>query len=70
MTLKEMLQSARALLRDRKIEDANFKGELLLRQAMGTSRAHLFSNLDAKLAPEQEMAFWQIVAAGASMANR
>ena len=61
MTLGETLRSARSLLIDRHIEDAPFEGELLLRRAMGISRASLFTNLEADIEPGQEKEFWNMV---------
>jgi hypothetical protein len=61
MTVKETLNYARKLLGASQIDDASFEGELLFRQAMGLSRARLYSDLDSEVSPEQEASFRQII---------
>jgi len=61
MTVKETLNYARKLLNAGHIDDASLEGELLLRQALGLSRARLFSDLGHNIDPEQETAFWRMV---------
>ncbi|HEX78682.1 MAG TPA: peptide chain release factor N(5)-glutamine methyltransferase, partial [Dehalococcoidia bacterium] len=61
MTIKETLGCARRLLGTGGIEDASFEGELLLRQALGLNRAHLYSNLEDGIDSEQESSFWDLV---------
>jgi release factor glutamine methyltransferase len=61
MTVKETLSRARKLLGGSHIDNAPFEGELLLRQALGISRAQLYTDLDYELKAEQETAFWRMV---------
>ena len=61
MTVKETLRRARKLLGDSNIDNAPLEGELLLRQALGISRAQLYTDLDYELKAEQEIAFWRMV---------
>lgn len=61
MTVKETLSCARKLLDASHIDDASLEGELLLRQAIGLSRAQLYSTLEHEINPEQETAFRQMV---------
>jgi len=61
MTVKEILSCARKLLDASHIDDASFEGELLFRQAIGLSRAQLYSTLEHEIDPEQEAAFRQMV---------
>ena len=62
MNLRQALAHARAALKDRNIEEAALEGEFLLRQALGISRAHLFSNLEQKMSPEHEEALKLLLA--------
>jgi release factor glutamine methyltransferase len=61
MTIKEALGCARRLLDDDGIEDASFEGELLLRQALGLNRTHLYSNLEDGIDAEQESSLWNMI---------
>ncbi|MCJ7764209.1 MAG: peptide chain release factor N(5)-glutamine methyltransferase [Dehalococcoidales bacterium] len=61
MTVKEILSCARKLLDASHIDDASLEGELLFRQAIGLSRAQLYSTLEHEIDPEQEAAFRQMV---------
>jgi release factor glutamine methyltransferase len=54
MTLKDTLGCARRLLDDGGIDDAAFEGELLLRHALGLSRAGLYSDLESHISPQQQ----------------
>jgi len=54
MTLKDTLGCARRLLDEGGIDDAAFEGELLLRHALGLSRAGLYSDLDGDISPQQQ----------------
>jgi release factor glutamine methyltransferase len=53
VNLKQALDYARAVLRDKDIEDAALEGEILLRHILGIERAHLFSHLDDELTSRQ-----------------
>jgi len=61
MTVKETLSRARSLLAASHIDNAPFEGELLLRQALGVSRAQLYTDLSYQPDAEREAAFWQMV---------
>ncbi len=56
MNLRQALENAREVLRDKKIEDASLEGEILLRYVLGINRAQLFSQLEFTLDSEQEKA--------------
>lgn len=62
MNLRQALDHARAVLRGRDIEDAALEGEILLRHALGVSRAHLFSHLEQVMTPEHEAALTRALA--------
>ena len=61
MNLKQALVRAKELLTAGNIDDASLEGELLLRQALGIDRAHLYSNLDRELSLEQAETFWNFI---------
>jgi release factor glutamine methyltransferase len=56
VNLRQALENAREVLRDKKIEDASLEGEILLRYVLGINRAQLFSQLEFTLDSEQEKA--------------
>lgn len=61
MSLKQALSHARGILTQKNIEDTPLECELLLRHVLGISRTQLYLDLDRKLSPKQEEAFWQLV---------
>jgi len=61
MTVKETLNCARKLLDASGIDYASLEGELLLRQAMGLSRAQLYSGLEHDISAEEEADFRRII---------
>jgi release factor glutamine methyltransferase len=61
LILKQALSRARNILARNNVEDAPLEGELLLRHASNISRTQLYLDLDRKLSPQQEQAFWQLV---------
>jgi len=61
MTVKETLICARKLLDASGIDYASLEGELLLRQAMGLSRAQLYSGLEHDISAEEEADFRRII---------
>ncbi len=60
MTLRECLSCGRGILASCDIEYPSLESEVLLRQALKLSRVQLYLDLDLKLSPEQEDAFWQL----------
>jgi release factor glutamine methyltransferase len=56
VNVRQALGHTRDALRDKEIEDASLEGEILLRYALGISRARLFSQLEGQLDSEQEKA--------------
>ncbi len=61
MTLKTALSRARDILTENNVDDAPLEGELLLRHALNISRTQLYLDLDHKLSPQEEEAFWRLV---------
>ncbi len=61
MTLKQTLSHARRVLANNNIEDASLEGELLLRHALEIGRVQLYLNLDHKLSPKEDEAFWHLI---------
>jgi len=61
VSLKQALSHARGILTQKNIEDTPLECELLLRHVLGISRTQLYLDLDRKLSPKQEEAFWQLV---------
>jgi release factor glutamine methyltransferase len=62
VNFRQALDHARETLKKRKIEDASLEGEVLLRNILGISRAHLFSHLERELVPEHEAALERALA--------
>ncbi len=61
MTFKTALSRARDTLNQNNVDDAPLEGELLLRHALNISRTRLYLDLERKLSPRQEQAFWRLV---------
>ena len=61
MSLKQALSRARGILAEKNNEDTPLECELLLRHVLGISRTQLYLDLDLKLSPKQEEAFWQLL---------
>jgi release factor glutamine methyltransferase len=61
LTLKTALSRARDTLNQNNVDDAPLEGELLLRHALNISRTRLYLDLERKLSPRQEQAFWRLV---------
>ena len=61
MTLKQALSRARDVLAGNNVDDAPLESELLLRHTLNISRTQLYLDLDHKLSPQEEEAFWRLV---------
>ncbi len=61
MTPKQVLNRARGILTDNKIEDAALECELLLRHTLKINRVQLYLDLDRELSPDQEETFWLLI---------
>jgi len=61
VSLKQALSRARGILAEKNNEDTPLECELLLRHVLGISRTQLYLDLDLKLSPKQEEAFWQLL---------
>ncbi len=61
MNLRQALAKARDTLAKSNIEDASLEGEILLRHALATDRAGLYSDLDRELRPRQEKEFTELL---------
>lgn len=61
MTLREALQQAAESLTRNQIEGARLEAELLLRHALGLTRAQLYARLSDELPPDKQRSFLELV---------
>ena len=61
MTLKQALSRARDILAQNNVDDVPLEGELLLRHTLNISQTQLYLDLNHKLSPQEEEAFWRQV---------
>jgi release factor glutamine methyltransferase len=58
---REVLQDARKLLSDHRIQDADWEAEVLLRDTLKIDRVHLYTDPEHLVTPRQEATFWEKV---------